>query len=72
MKPNFIIATGFIALAASAMPFIAPGASQILISAARAAETMPHSRSKARTSAQEAPLRLRMRQRCLCNALRHR
>jgi len=39
MKPNFLIATGFIALAASAMPFIAPGASQILISVAQAAET---------------------------------
>lgn len=39
MKPNFIIATGLIALAASAMPFVAPVPSQILISAAQAAET---------------------------------
>ena len=39
MKPNFIIATGLIALAASAMPLVAPAPSQILISAAQAAET---------------------------------
>ncbi len=39
MKPNFIIATGLIALAASAMPFVAPTPSQFLISAAQAAET---------------------------------
>lgn len=39
MKPNFIIATGLIALAASAMPFVAPVPSQILSSAAQAVET---------------------------------
>jgi len=39
MKPNFIIATGLIALAASVMPLVAPAPSQILISAAQAAET---------------------------------
>lgn len=39
MKPNFIIATGLIALAASAMPLVAPAPSQILVSAAQAAET---------------------------------
>jgi len=39
MKPNFIIATGLIALAASAMPFLAAVPSQTLISMAQAAET---------------------------------
>jgi mercuric ion binding protein len=39
MKPNFITATGLIALAASVMPLVAPAPSQILISAAQAAET---------------------------------
>lgn len=38
MKSNFIIATGLIALAASAMQFVAPVPSQILISVAQAAE----------------------------------
>jgi mercuric ion binding protein len=39
VKPNCIIAIGLIALAAFAMPFVAPVTSQILISVAQAAET---------------------------------